>query len=486
MPIFKIRGNYFTKKHRGRDVMYEELNEISEIMLEEIGNTFRSLNNPSFKIWFGGFALASLTEDRAVFSTPSNLRQKFLATKYKDMIKDALKAAIGFEVSEIEIISTEESDAFEDKSQYRVPERTEEEKIEADQREKEINKFLQKADGEEGGVLSEYTFDNFIEGESNKFAKAACFAVANEPCVYNPLFIHGHSGLGKTHLLYAVTNEIKRRNPGAKIIYKTGEDFTNELISSITSGSTTKFRDRYRNADVLLIDDIQFIAGRESTQEEFFHTFNALHSAHKQIILTSDRPPKAIKTLEDRLRTRFEWGLIADIQPPSLELRTAIILKKAEFYELDLDPEIVEYLSQKLQDNVRQIEGAIKKIAAISILTGTPVTLDMCKRSIADFLSEEVPLSVTLDRIFDAVSKKYNVSVEEIKGKRRNDNIANARHVCIYLIRNMTEMSLSAIGELFSRDHTTVISSIKKVEKDINIYKNMDEDIRALMNEINS
>ena len=457
------------------------LNEICEMTLEQLKKEY-PLN--VYELWFKDLKLKEIDDTHAVFSINSDFKQSLMQKVYIGPLSEALKTVIPTDLA-VSIISTEGDEGFSMPSFSGDPNMlSEDEKRAAEiaNHKREVAEAIERP-----SIVEEYTFDNFIVGESNNFAHAACIAVANSPVTkFNPLFIYGPSGLGKTHLLYAVTNELKRRNPGTKIIYKNGEDFTNELIASITSGSTTKFRDRYRNADVLLIDDIQFIAGRESTQEEFFHTFNALHAAHKQIILTSDRPPKDIKTLEERLRTRFEWGLIADIQPPSLELRTAIILKKAEFYELDLAPEIIEYLSLKLQDNIRQIEGAIKKIAAISLLTNTPVTLDMCKRSIADFLSEEVPLSVTLDRIFGVVSKKYNVSVDEIKGKRRNDNIANARHICIYLIRNMTEMSLSAIGELFSRDHTTIISSIKKVERDIGTYKNMDEEIRALMNEIES
>ena len=456
------------------------LNEICMMVLDILKKDYpRNV----YELWFKDLKLKEIDGEKAVFSVNSDFKESVLNKVYLNSVADAIAEIVPTKPT-VSIISTEKEEGFSMPSFSGTPNMlSEDEKraLEAENHKREMTLAI-----EGKSIVEEYTFDNFIVGESNNFAHAACIAVAQSPVTkFNPLFIYGPSGLGKTHLLYAVTNELKRQNPDTKIVYKNGEDFTNELIASITSGSTSKFRERYRNADVLLIDDIQFIAGRESTQEEFFHTFNALHEAHKQIILTSDRPPKDIKTLEDRLRTRFEWGLIADIQPPSLELRTAIILKKAEFYELKLEPEIVEYLSLKLQDNVRQIEGAIKKIAAISLLTGTAVSLDMCKRSIADFLSEEVPLSVTLDRIFGVVSKRYNVEIDEIKGKRRSDNIANARHICIYLIRNMTEMSLSAIGELFSRDHTTIISSIKKVERDISTYKNMDEEIRSLMSEIN-
>ena len=306
--------------------MNEELNEIVTLLLEMIGEKF---NGPAFKIWFGGLSLASLDEEKAVFTTPSNLRQKFLSGKYRPLIEEALTEIIGDPV-EIEIISTENNDDFEDKSSIVIPEPTPDSRKEADEREKTINKFLADEEGEEKNVLMSYTFDNFIEGDSNKFARAACLAVAMEPATtYNPLFIYGNSGLGKTHLLYAVINYIKNNHPKMKIVYKKSEDFINELIAAIQRGDTASFKNKYRTADVLLIDDIQFIAGKESTQEEFFHTFSALYESGKQIILTSDRPPKEIKPLEDRLRTRFEGGLLADVQKPSFELRTAIIKKKA-------------------------------------------------------------------------------------------------------------------------------------------------------------
>ncbi|MBQ5801105.1 MAG: chromosomal replication initiator protein DnaA, partial [Clostridia bacterium] len=277
---------------------------------------------------------------------------------------------------------------------------------------------------------------------------------------------------------------IKRIKPNVKIIYKKCEEFTNELISAISTSTTYAFREKYRSADVLLIDDIQFIAGKESTQEEFFHTFTALYESGKQIILTSDRPPKEITPLSERLRTRFEWGLMADIQPPTFELRTAIIMKKAESLNIEISPEIVDFLAEKLNNNIRQIEGAIKKISAISILTASPITLAMCKRTISDFLSTSNSVSLTLDKIFKRVSEKYNVSIDDIKSKKRNEMIANARHVCIYLIRSLTDLPQSSIGDLFGRDHATVIASIKKVEKDMKDKKSFEYDIEELINEL--
>lgn len=331
----------------------------------------------------------------------------------------------------------------------------------------------------------EYTFDNFIVGSSNKFAHAACTAVAASPAMnYNPLFIYGPSGLGKTHLLYAVTNEIKRRKPQAKIIYIKGEDFTTQFIEALASQMTAEFRNKYRSCDVLLIDDIQFIAGKTSTQEEFFHTFNALYEEHKQIILTSDRPPKDMKTLEDRLKTRFEWGLLADIQPPDLELRIAIIKKKAEQVGVKMPEEVLTYLAENLRSNIRQIEGAMKKLGAINFLSGQEITMEVARGCIADLLGGEEPVSVTVDKIFATVYKKYGVSKEDLVGKNRAKEIAQVRHITIYLIRKITEMSFPNIGKLFNRDHTTAMASHDAIVKKLKTNTMLQLDINEMTKEV--
>jgi len=446
---------------------------VGEVLKEQYSKTV-------FDLWFRDLHLEDLTDNRAVFSINSSFKRNILQNRHADALSRALEVVNGFSVS-VEIVLREEyeppveevkPDPQETPLTDEIVSRADAVVVAADLAEAEDPEELGRAI-ESRTIVSEYTFENFIVGASNKFAHAACLAVAQSPTTYNPLFIHGPSGLGKTHLLYAVTNELKKNNPNIRLIYKKGEEFTNELIESLQKGAmgTKAFREKYRNADVLLIDDIQFIAGKESTQEEFFHTFNALYEAEKQIILTSDRPPKDIKTLEDRLSSRFEWGLIADIQPPSLELRYAIIQKKAEERGISFSPEIVSFLAENLQTNIRQIEGSIKKIAAVSRLTGTPVSLDMTKRAISDVLSGAEPVSVTVTKILSAVSKEYGIPIEDIKGQKRNKAIATARHLSVYLIRHITSLPVTAIGDIFGRDHATILASVSKIKNDMHTDK---------------
>ena len=461
-----------------------ELEEIVALMLEEIESNFK---NPSFNIWFGGFKLKSLTEEKAVFTTPSNLRRKFLSTKYMPLISEALKNAIGFDV-DIVIESTENKEDFENNDDQPTG-YNEVERKEAEKRETAINTFLHESEisGHSKSILSEYTFDNFIEGASNKFARAACLAVAMEPATtYNPLFIYGNSGLGKTHLLYAVINYIKQNHPRLRIVYKKSEDFINELIMSIQKGDTSSFKIKYRNADVLLIDDIQFIAGKESTQEEFFHTFSSLYEAGKQIILTSDRPPKEIKPLEDRLRTRFEGGLLADVQKPSFELRTAIIKKKAAIMNITISNDLVNYMAERLQHDIRQIEGALKRLKAVYSLTGSEVTKESIDNVIMTIDPGNIPTDALVEKILTVTAKYYGVSAEDIKSKKKTDNIANARHISAFIIRQLTDLPYATIGKFIGRDHSTIMSSINKVEINIKTKKNTDSDIKKIIKEIKS
>lgn len=329
----------------------------------------------------------------------------------------------------------------------------------------------------------EYTFDTFIVGNSNKFAHAACLAVAQNPSkAYNPLFLYGNSGLGKTHLLYAIGNEIKKNDSSKSICYVKGDDFTNELIESLHRANMSEFRQKYRYADVLLVDDVQFIGGKESTQEEFFHTFETLYLAQKQIILTSDRPPKEIKTLDDRLRGRFEMGLIADIQPPDIETRIAIIKRKAEIMDIEIPNDVCEYIAANVKSNIRQLEGTVKKIKAKNNLDGEKPSIKSVQNIIADILNNDTPPEVTVEKITEEVARTFNVSVDDLKNsKNRSAYISGPRQVAIYIINELTTLTQEKIGQEFGgRDHSTVKYAIdttaKKMKKDSNL-RSIVEDI---------
>ena len=485
-------------------------------LYDEIGQTMADL-------WFGNLEVVDFDGTTVTLSKDSSFHISVLKAKYQDIVEEKFQKFLGISIR-VAFVSTEEvaaasaaqvkKDEQEEhpgsKRSARSPENEEPEEpdleellqeaaeapededdtfhfsrkykviksrpVILDDNEKPVSKgYLHTSEPMNPGALVgstmppfnfEYTFDNFIVGSSNKFAHAACLAVATFPAQsYNPLFVYGPSGLGKTHMLYAITNKLKDANPDIKVIYIKGEDFTNQMIDSLSRQAMKEFRDKYRSCDVLLIDDIQFIAGKVSTQEEFFHTFNALYENGKQIILTSDRPPREIKTLEDRLVTRFEWGLIADVQPPDLELRTAIIKKKAEQVNVKIPDDVLSFLAENLRSNIRQIEGAIKKLGAKSFITGCEITMELARSCISELLGGSEPLEVTIDKIFTAVFKKYNVKKEDILGKSRTKDIANARHITAYLLLSVAEMSRSSIGKVLDRDHSTVISSLDAIEK---------------------
>lgn len=463
-----------------------ELKDITALVLDIIEEKLPS--KTIFNLWFGNLELLSLSDEKAVFLTPTPLRKKIISTKYKDILEDALENVIGFRVETDITFPPENAENSVHIEDVEVEEDYDPElyKKESEKRKREINSFLNDENNPPNkSLLREYTFDNFIEGESNKFVKAACLAVSKDPTYYNPLFIHGHSGLGKTHLLYAVINDLKQNHPHLKIVYKKCEDFMNELIESISKAETASFKEKYRTADVLLIDDIQFIAGKVSTQEEFFHTFSSLYEADKQIILTSDRPPKDIKPLEDRLRSRFEGGLIAEVSPPSFELRTAIIKKKASLMNLLISNELVDYMAERLQKNIRQIEGVLKRLYALYSLSSTPVTKESVDQAISYIDPGNIPVGAMVEKILSLVSKHYGVSIDDIKSRKKTENIANARHTCIYIMKNMTNLTLKEIGShVGNRDHATVLASIGKIETNIKTKKGTGSEINKLIKEL--
>lgn len=446
---------------------HEYIEEIRQVW-DLVKDSFRkSLSDTTVNLWFGEIDILSFSRDLITMSIPSEFKYSIVKEKYLDKIQSEFSRLLGFDIR-VELVFTgsptaadtvPSGSALPDAPEKSIPEptprmvgREQEPDREDDEQVMPVYSF-------------EYTFDNFIVGSTNKFAHAACIAVANHPATnYNPLFIYGHSGLGKTHLMCAIINRMKENNPDVKITYTKGEDFTNQMISCLANKSMDEFRDRFRKCDALLIDDIQFIAGKMSIQEEFFHTFNALFEEKKQIILTSDRPPRDIKLLEDRLKSRFEWGLLADIEPPDLELRIAIIKNKAEQVNVTIPDDVLNFLGENLRSNIRQIEGAIKKLGALSFLSGRAITMDVARVCISELLGGAEPVSSTLDRVFITVTKKYGISREEMVGPKRNKEIANARHACIFLIRQVTDMSLPAIAKVFNRDHATIMSSLKNVD----------------------
>lgn len=326
-----------------------------------------------------------------------------------------------------------------------------------------------------------FSFDNFVIGPSNRFAYAAAMAVAESPAkAYNPLFIYGHVGLGKTHLMQAITQQIRKLYPSLSICYISSEKFTNELIDAIRHRSTPQFRQKYRSIDILLIDDIHFIAGKESTQEEFFHTFNALHNNRKQIIISSDRPPKEISNLEDRLSSRFAWGLITDIQPPNYETRVAILKKKIEREPVEVPDNVIFFIAEQIKTNIRELEGALIRVVAYSLLEEKPISLEMAKVILKDMVKETVKI-ISVEMIQKEVADYYNMSVSELKAKKRNKNILVPRQLAMYLARQMTKLSLPEIGQAFGgKDHTTVLHSCKKIEQEVLTDRDLKNTIEKL------
>lgn len=407
--------------------------------------TMTDIPEAAINTWLTDIQPYSIEKDRMVVFVGNEFQRKIIDQHYSERLKLAIEAVLGLPLDLDIYIKQEEKDAPVAMSIDSVA---------------------------SGNLLNnsanyEYSFENFIVGSSNKYAHAAAQAVAKSPAGrYNPLFIYGGSGLGKTHLMFAMCNEIRKQNPGLKILYAKGEDMTNEFIDSLQNHTTAEFRAKYRQVDMLMVDDIQFLANKPSVQEEFFHTFEMLHQANKQIVLTSDRPPKDIATLEDRLRSRFEMGLIADIMPPDLETRIAIVKRKALLFDVAIDNLVASYIAEQLKNNVRQLEGAIKRLQAQVMLTGEHITINSAKAAIRDIQSDLPPVGVTVERIITEVARAMNVTAEDISSNKRSAPISQARHIAIYVVRSITGMSMSAIGEYFGgRDHTTVLNSIKSAEK---------------------
>lgn len=425
----------------------------------------KRINKHSFETWVTSLTPLGYYNNFVLIEVPNHFSKSWLDERYTPILKQAFKEVLDKNVNIQFILSDEVEEYLSNIS-------TENNKQHVD---------------EDCMLIDRYTFDTFVVGNSNKFAHAASLAVAETPGrTYNPLFIYGGVGLGKTHLMHAIGHYIKKNIQNIKIAYVTSEKFTNELIDSIKDKETVSFRNKYRKIDVLLIDDIQFLAGKERTQEEFFHTFNTLYESNKQIIISSDRPPKNIPTLEDRLRSRFEWGLITDIQPPDYETRVAILRKKAQLERLEVPDETIYYIADKIQSNIRKLEGALNKVIAYASLNNITVSREIAEQVLKDIISPEAPKKITIELVQRVVAEHYDLKVEDLKTKKRTRKVAFPRQIAMYLCRELVNgASLPKIGEAFGgRDHTTILHGCEKISAEIENDLELRETINKLIKKI--
>jgi chromosomal replication initiator protein len=430
------------------------VNDIKNIWKKTLEIIEQRISGPSFETWLKDTEALSLINDNLLVTVPTDFVKEWLENRYSPLICDVLEEVTGMRLHVTFTVGTA----------AKMPHFSRDDEISSAQ------------------LNPKYTFESFVIGNSNRFAHAAALAVAEAPAkAYNPLFIYGGVGLGKTHLMHAIGHFVHRHYPHFKVVYLSTEKFTNEFINSIRDNRTVDFRNKYRTVDVLLIDDIQFLAGKESTQEEFFHTFNALHENNKQIIVSSDRQPREIPTLEDRLRSRFEWGLITDIQPPDLETRAAILRKKAEIEQINISNENILLIANKIVTNIRELEGALTRIKAYSSLTGHPIDEALIEKTLKDLLPspDEEPISIA--KIQRVVADYFNLSIEDMKAKKRTNAVAHPRQIAMYLCRELTDLSLPKIGEEFGgRDHTTVMHAQDKIRSSIETNPSVAHQVEAI------
>jgi len=426
------------------------------------------VSKQTMETWFNPMALSSLNEDTAVIECPSEFFMDWIAAHHRDKITYAMRLVLGWEPK---LCFTSSDESFDDMLAKRV-------NLSPQQEAQTPKKKKSSYNGER--LNPKYLFDEFVVGNNSRMAYAACQAVAEKPAsVYNPLFIYGGVGLGKTHLMQAIGHHVMQENSGHKVHYSSSETFMNELIASIRLGNSHEFREKYRNVDILLIDDIQFLAGKESTQEEFFHTFNALHGSSKQIVVTSDRPPKEIPTLEERLRSRFEWGLITDIQPPDFETRLAILKKKVEKDNVDIPDDVLALIADSVRNNIRELEGSLIRLLVHSKVHNKSITTEVTREVLKDFIAD-ASKKISISTIQKVVAQHYRVPLDAMKSKVRTARYANPRQVAIYLSRELTSCSLTQIGQRYGgRDHTTVIHAHKKIsdliERDVTLKSTINQ-----------
>jgi chromosomal replication initiator protein len=436
--------------------------DAKQVWRAALGELQVSLSPANYETWLKDTALVDVDGDRFRVAAPNGFAKDWLENRYRSLIAQTLARIVGYSVN----------------VEFDVREPAPDDEAQGEQQEGPARPVATRVrvepgrvGGEGGGVNlnARYTFRTFIVGSANRLAHAASLSVAERPGeAYNPLFLYGGVGLGKTHLMHAIGNAVVARFPRKRVVYATSEKFTNDFITSIQQGRIDDFRARYRKIDLLLIDDIQFIADKERTQEEFFHTFNAIHEDGKQIVLSSDRPPKQITTLEERLRSRFEWGLIADLTAPDLETRIAILRTKSEEQGVRVDPESLEFIARKVVSNIRELEGALNRIVAYASMQGMPITVDLAQAVLSNVLYSPRKRAVTPERIVLAVSDYYDVDLESLRGHKRDRAIVVPRQIAMYLMREETDVSLLRIGaELGGRDHSTVLHACRKIDQEV-------------------
>lgn len=449
--------------------------DLFEIWVKCTEKLKESINEQIFNIWIKPIIPMNVTENSFTVAVKSTFFKTMLTDKYAPVIESTLSSIMGKNIKLV--IESLDVGAVESPQPQELQPPTPTPAVPSTAPEEKFVSHLN----------SKYIFENFIVGNSNRLAFAAASQVADNPAnSYNPLFIYGGSGLGKTHLMHAVGNRILANDSSKKVLYISSESFTNEIVNSIYNKTTEAFRQKYRNIDCLIIDDIQFLKGKEQTQVEFFHTFNALHDANKQIIISSDRPPKEIETLEDRLRTRFEMGLQADIQPPDLETRMAIIRQKAANDNVELPSDVITLLATNISTNIREIEGAYTKLVAYTSLMDMPITIETAQKVLNDMNIDTQARVITFDCIVRSVAEYYKIKVEDLSNKKRTQSIAYPRQIAMYLCRDLADLSYPKIGELFGgRDHTTVIHAYEKISKGKNSDKKIKEDLTNITEIIN-
>ncbi|MYL34431.1 chromosomal replication initiator protein DnaA [Pontibacillus yanchengensis] len=450
------------------------MENIKELWDNTLSQIEEKISKPSFETWLKSTKADSLKDDTLVIVAPNEFARDWLESRYASLISDTLYEVTGAQLRTKFIIPETKEESIDD--------------VKPAMKQSQNNKDNDQEESPQSMLNSKYTFDTFVIGSGNRFAHAASLAVAEAPAkAYNPLFIYGGVGLGKTHLMHAIGHYVLDHNPSAKVVYLSSEKFTNEFINSIRDNKAVNFRNKYRNVDVLLIDDIQFLAGKEQTQEEFFHTFNTLHEENKQIVISSDRPPKEIPTLEDRLRSRFEWGLITDITPPDLETRIAILRKKAKAEGLDIPNEVMLYIANQIDTNIRELEGALIRVVAYSSLINRDIDASLAAEALKDIIPSSKPKIITIKGIQEMVAEKYNIKIEDFAAKKRTKTIAHPRQIAMYLSREMTDFSLPKIGEEFGgRDHTTVIHAHEKISKALSENQQLQKEIEELKEALKS